>query len=205
MTLARAFLTHRFGPMGVKPARVKGAWRQPDRRMDDGYAVAVRPAVDLYISFLLYFHLPFPQGFSFLSAESNSVLIHFLFHYLLSFTQAVGITILSSSALHRSFCRTFRYSFSSISIFDTKQTWETSFGMSTPVLSLSLRVFVSPSCPSSLHPGSPANLATRVAIPIACVPAGAADTFWAGFWGLIWRKFFWDFVGGTLRDPGGFQ
>jgi len=30
-------------------------------------------------------------------------------------------------------------------------------------------------------------------------------TFWAGFWGLIWRKFFWDFVGGTLRDPGGFQ
>jgi hypothetical protein len=30
-------------------------------------------------------------------------------------------------------------------------------------------------------------------------------TFWAGFWGLIWRKFFWDFVGGTLRDPGGLQ
>lgn len=30
-------------------------------------------------------------------------------------------------------------------------------------------------------------------------------TFWAGFWGLIWRKFFWDFVGGTLRDPGGMQ
>jgi len=30
-------------------------------------------------------------------------------------------------------------------------------------------------------------------------------TFWAGFWGLIWRKFFWDFVGGTLRDPGGIQ
>lgn len=33
----------------------------------------------------------------------------------------------------------------------------------------------------------------------------SADTFWAGFWGLIWRKFFWDFVGGTLRDPGGLQ
>ena len=31
------------------------------------------------------------------------------------------------------------------------------------------------------------------------------DTFWAGFWGLIWRKFFWDFVGGTMRDPGGMQ
>jgi len=28
---------------------------------------------------------------------------------------------------------------------------------------------------------------------------------WAGFWGLIYRKFFWDFVGGTLRDPGGLQ
>jgi hypothetical protein len=30
-------------------------------------------------------------------------------------------------------------------------------------------------------------------------------TVWAGFWGLIYRKFFWDFVGGTLRDPGGLQ
>ncbi|KAF5351971.1 hypothetical protein D9756_007602 [Leucocoprinus leucothites] len=28
---------------------------------------------------------------------------------------------------------------------------------------------------------------------------------WAGFWGLFYRKFFWDFVGGTLRDPGGIQ
>lgn len=28
---------------------------------------------------------------------------------------------------------------------------------------------------------------------------------WAGFFGLIYRKFFWDFVGGTLRDPGGIQ
>jgi len=28
---------------------------------------------------------------------------------------------------------------------------------------------------------------------------------WAGFWGLVFRKFFWDFVGGTLRDPGGMQ
>jgi hypothetical protein len=28
---------------------------------------------------------------------------------------------------------------------------------------------------------------------------------WAGFWGLIFRKFFWDFVGGTMRDPGGLQ
>lgn len=30
-------------------------------------------------------------------------------------------------------------------------------------------------------------------------------TIWAGFWGLVYRKFFWDFVGGTLRDPGGLQ
>ncbi|PFH53857.1 hypothetical protein AMATHDRAFT_1079 [Amanita thiersii Skay4041] len=29
--------------------------------------------------------------------------------------------------------------------------------------------------------------------------------FWAGFWGLFYRKFFWDFVGGIVRDPGGIQ
>jgi hypothetical protein len=28
---------------------------------------------------------------------------------------------------------------------------------------------------------------------------------WAGFWGIFFRKFFWDFIGGTLRDPGGIQ
>jgi len=28
---------------------------------------------------------------------------------------------------------------------------------------------------------------------------------WAAFFGLFYRKFFWDFVGGTLRDPGGLQ
>jgi len=28
---------------------------------------------------------------------------------------------------------------------------------------------------------------------------------WSGFFGIFYRKFFWDFVGGTLRDPGGFQ
>ena len=31
------------------------------------------------------------------------------------------------------------------------------------------------------------------------------DTVWAGFFGLIYRKFFWDFVHGTLRNPGGLQ
>jgi hypothetical protein len=30
-------------------------------------------------------------------------------------------------------------------------------------------------------------------------------TVWAGFFGLVYRKFFWDFVGGTLRNPGGLQ
>lgn len=34
----------------------------------------------------------------------------------------------------------------------------------------------------------------------ACVYA-----IWAGYWGIFYRKFFWDFVGGTLRDPGGMQ
>ncbi|KAJ3724846.1 hypothetical protein FB446DRAFT_657681 [Lentinula raphanica] len=28
---------------------------------------------------------------------------------------------------------------------------------------------------------------------------------WSGFFGIYYRKFFWDFVGGTLRDPGGLQ
>jgi len=30
-------------------------------------------------------------------------------------------------------------------------------------------------------------------------------TVWAGLWGLMYRKFFWDFIGGTLSDPGGIQ
>jgi len=30
-------------------------------------------------------------------------------------------------------------------------------------------------------------------------------TVWVAFWGLFYRKFFWDFIGGTLRDPGGIQ
>lgn len=31
------------------------------------------------------------------------------------------------------------------------------------------------------------------------------DAVWASFWGMFFRKFFWDFVGGILRDPGGIQ
>jgi len=30
-------------------------------------------------------------------------------------------------------------------------------------------------------------------------------TVWASFWGCFYRKFFWDFVGGILRYPGGLQ
>jgi hypothetical protein len=30
-------------------------------------------------------------------------------------------------------------------------------------------------------------------------------TVWAGYFGLIYRKFFWDFVSGILRNPGGLQ
>jgi len=30
-------------------------------------------------------------------------------------------------------------------------------------------------------------------------------TVWAGFFGLFYRKFFWDFVGGIIRIPGGLQ
>jgi hypothetical protein len=28
---------------------------------------------------------------------------------------------------------------------------------------------------------------------------------WASFWGILFRKFFWDFIGGILRNPGGIQ
>jgi len=28
---------------------------------------------------------------------------------------------------------------------------------------------------------------------------------WASLWGLFYRKFFWDFIGGTLQNPGGIQ
>lgn len=31
------------------------------------------------------------------------------------------------------------------------------------------------------------------------------DTVWAGYFGLLYRKFFWDFVHGISRNPGGLQ
>jgi len=30
-------------------------------------------------------------------------------------------------------------------------------------------------------------------------------TVWSAFWALYYRKFFWDFAGGIVRDPGGIQ
>jgi len=35
--------------------------------------------------------------------------------------------------------------------------------------------------------------------------AASVYLVWAGYWGIFYRKFFWDFVDGTLRDPGGLQ
>jgi len=35
--------------------------------------------------------------------------------------------------------------------------------------------------------------------------AGSVYLVWSGYWGIFYRKFFWDFVDGTLRDPGGLQ
>ncbi|KAG8213927.1 hypothetical protein J3R82DRAFT_10673 [Butyriboletus roseoflavus] len=33
----------------------------------------------------------------------------------------------------------------------------------------------------------------------------SAYAVWAGFWGILYRKFFWEFLGGILRNPGGVQ
>jgi len=35
--------------------------------------------------------------------------------------------------------------------------------------------------------------------------ASSVYAVWAAYWGLFYRKFFWDFVDGTLRNPGGLQ
>jgi len=55
-----------------------------------------------YIPFFLCSHLPRSYRV-FLSFQQSRTLFYFLFYYLLFFTQAVGVTILSSSALHSSF------------------------------------------------------------------------------------------------------
>jgi len=35
--------------------------------------------------------------------------------------------------------------------------------------------------------------------------AGSVYMVWASYWAIFYRKYFWDFVDGTLRDPGGLQ
>lgn len=35
--------------------------------------------------------------------------------------------------------------------------------------------------------------------------AASVYLVWAGYWGIFYRKYFWDFVDGRLRDPGGLQ
>lgn len=39
----------------------------------------------------------------------------------------------------------------------------------------------------------------------AVVDSPRTDGIWAAYWGLFYRKFFWDFIGSTLRNPGGAQ
>jgi len=34
---------------------------------------------------------------------------------------------------------------------------------------------------------------------------GSIYAVWSGLFALVYRKFFWDFVGGIVRDPGGVQ
>lgn len=35
--------------------------------------------------------------------------------------------------------------------------------------------------------------------------AATVYTIWASYWAFFFRKFFWDFVGGIVRNPGGLQ
>ena len=45
----------------------------------------------------------------------------------------------------------------------------------------------------------------RFPLQTAYKPPNPSDAVWAAYFGLFYRKFFWDFVSGTLRDPGGLQ
>ena len=42
-------------------------------------------------------------------------------------------------------------------------------------------------------------------ISLALIMQVMSVSVWASFWGFFYRKFFWDFIGGTLRNPGGIQ
>jgi len=128
--------------VGTSLKSVNAAWQPAmvrslrEATVTNGLLGLVR-AVKLYIFFSFTSISPVLTGLSFLSAESNSVFIHSLFfpsHRLLESPS-------SRAALSTvDFCRTFQHL--PVSILDIKQTWETSFGTSTPVLSLSLRAFI---------------------------------------------------------------
>jgi len=143
MTLARALSTvsdlWERSRGGRLPSGLLGD--SPIVARGDGYPVARVAVVDHYISFLLYFHLPFPPGF-FFSFSRVELCFHPLSFSLPSFLhtgcwshhpleQRSPLSIPPALS-----------SFFSISIFGLRQTWETSFGTSTPALSLLLRVFI---------------------------------------------------------------
>ena len=83
------------------------------------------------------------------------------------------------------------YSISSFEIsLPTLYTWAISSGTSTLALYQLHQVFV------SCQPASNVILHSNLVI---------LDAIWASLWGLFYRKFFWDFIGGTLQDPGGLK
>jgi ATP adenylyltransferase len=55
-------------------------------------------------------------------------------------------------------------------------------------------------CPSQLVSVSTPLLVAR----ILDLTSGI-DAVWSAYWAIFYRKFFWDFVGGVVRDPGGVQ
>ncbi|KAK0461313.1 uncharacterized protein EV420DRAFT_1762598 [Desarmillaria tabescens] len=45
----------------------------------------------------------------------------------------------------------------------------------------------------------------RFGAGLQAIPKTLKNAVWSAFFGLFFRKFFWDFVGGIIRDPGGVQ
>lgn len=56
-----------------------------------------------------------------------------------------------------------------------------------------------------MSPSPPRSVRWKPSLALSVADLPHADTVWAGYFGLIYRKFFWDFVSGTLRNPGGLQ
>lgn len=172
--------------MGTSLKSVNAAWQPAmvrslrEATVTNGLLGLVR-AVELYIFFSFTSIFPVLTGLSFLSAESNSVFIHSLFfpsHRLLESPS-------SRAALSTvDFCRAFQHL--SAPIFDIKQTWGTSFGTSTPVLSLSLRAFVSPTSPS----GPPASSTNHCSPDYSCLREYLQIPSGPGFGALSGASFF---------------